>query len=139
MLAAVAIDSGPLVALFDRDDRAHERAFAWMQQFSGRLISTLAVVTEVVYLLDFSPQVQVNFLRWIARGALVLEQLSGSDFERIAAVMDKYRDLPADFADASLVAVCERLDIREVASIDSDFDIYRFRNRIRFRNVFPKD
>ena len=139
MLAAVAVDSGPLVALFDRDDPAHERALAWMQRFSGRLVSTLAVVTEVVYLLDFSPQVQVNFLRWLARGALALQQLSETDFERIAEVMDKYHDLPADFADATLIAVCERLDIREVASLDSDFDIYRFRKRIRFRNVFPQD
>jgi uncharacterized protein len=138
MLAAVAVDSGPLVALFDRDDSAHERAFAWIQRSSGRLVSTVAVVTEVVYLLDFSPQVQIDFLRWLARGALILQPLSGSDFERIAEVMDKYRDLPADFADASLLAVCERLDVREVASMDRDFDIYRFRNRIRFRNVFPR-
>jgi len=48
----------------------------------------------------------------------------------------KYRDLPADFADASLMALCERRKIKEVASVDSDFSIYRARERYPFRNLF---
>lgn len=51
-------------------------------------------------------------------------------------MMVKYSDLPMGFADASIVAVCERLDIRKVASIDRDFAIYRFRDRQASRNVF---
>lgn len=40
-----------------------------------------------------------------------------------------------DFADALLVAICERLNVRKVASVDLDFSIYRFRNRGHFENV----
>ena len=50
--------------------------------------------------------------------------------------MEKYRDLPADFADASLVALCERLRITTVASVDADFTIYRMQNHQGFRNLF---
>ena len=42
-----------------------------------------------------------------------------------------------DFADASLVAVCERLGIREVATLDSDFHGYRLDGKNAFVNVFP--
>ena len=43
--------------------------------------------------------------------------------------------VPMDFADASLVAICERLGIREIASIDRHFFIFRYKNRSAFKNV----
>jgi len=53
-----------------------------------------------------------------------------------AKTLKKYDDLPADFADASLVAMCERRGIAEVATLDSDFDVYRTADRKHLRNVF---
>jgi uncharacterized protein len=50
--------------------------------------------------------------------------------------MNKYADLPADFADASLVAMCERRGIADIATLDTHFDIYRTADRKRLRNVF---
>jgi len=41
-----------------------------------------------------------------------------------------------DFADASLVVLCERMKIREIASVDSDLGIYRTREKKVFKNVF---
>ena len=137
MPAAVVVDSGPLVALFDGDDQHHRHAVVWLQSFAGRLITTVAVVTEVAYLLDFNVRAQVDFIRWIGHGGALLTDLSAPDLQRAAEIMIKYQDLPADFTDASLVAICERLAIREVASIDHHFAVYRYRNRLRFRNVFP--
>jgi uncharacterized protein len=58
------------------------------------------------------------------------------DLPRLAAIMKKYGDLPADLADASLVALCERRGVTTVASIDSDFDVYRLPKGRRFENVF---
>jgi predicted nucleic acid-binding protein len=45
------------------------------------------------------------------------------DWERILALLKKYADLPADFADASLIGLCERINTRTVASVDSDFTV----------------
>ena len=50
--------------------------------------------------------------------------------------MRKYADLPADLADASLVAMCERRGIAAVATLDQHFDVYRTVDRRRLRNVF---
>jgi predicted nucleic acid-binding protein len=136
MAAKIVVDSGPLVALFDHHDQHHRRAVDLVQHLTGEIISNLAVVTEVCYLLDFSRRARSDFLGWVGRGAVTLVSLEVVDFDRILQLMDKYDDLPIDFADASLVAICERLEIRDIASVDRDFGIYRYRNRQPFRNVF---
>jgi len=44
--------------------------------------------------------------------------------------MKKYEELPADLADASLLQAAEILQLKNIISLDSDFDIYRLdRNR----------
>ncbi len=65
MPATVVVDSGPLVALFDKDDRFHADALRFIQRLKGRAVSNLAVVTEVSYLLDFSRKAQLDFWQWV--------------------------------------------------------------------------
>ncbi len=131
----IVIDSGSCVALFDRDDDYHDAALSFVRQTPAELVSTLAVVTEVMYVLDFSLRTQKDFLTWVKVGALSLVEPAQEDFDRVIQLMDKYADIPMDFTDGLLVAVCERLGIRHVASIDKDFDIYRYRGRGKFINV----
>ena len=99
------------------------------------MITNLPVVTEVVYVLDFSGEAQRDFLSW-AQQALTIDIRTVDDLPRIRAILEKYADLPADFADASLVALCERLKVWDVASVDSDFTIYRGPDKRRFNNRF---
>jgi predicted nucleic acid-binding protein len=68
---------------------------------------------------------QVELWRWRTAGRLVLRDLSGDEVDRMAALMDKYKDRPMDLADASLVAATERLGARRIFTLDSDFHIYR--------------
>jgi predicted nucleic acid-binding protein len=86
-------------------------------------------------MLDFSARAQRDFLYW-SEGAMVIDFETRGDFSRIRAILDKDSDLPADFADASLVALCERLRTTAVASVDRDFTIYRTRDRSSFHNLF---
>lgn len=131
----IVVDSGPLIALFDGSDRYHVQAVAFVENLSGRLVTNLAVLTEVVYVLDFSYQAQCDFLYW-AEQALMIDTRTVSDLPRIRALLKKYNDLPADFADASLVALCERLNTTLVASVDKDFTIYRAQSNKTFSNLF---
>ncbi len=119
------IDTGPCIALFDRDDRFHTEMKSFMENFEGRLITSWAVVTETLYMLDFDYRVQIDFLRWIDRGALEVAGPAREDLNRIIELTEKYRDRPIDFADATLLAVAERKELNSVISIDSDFEIYR--------------
>jgi hypothetical protein len=48
--------------------------------------------------------------------------------------MEKYADLPMDFADATLVTLAEELDTDVVLTTDRrDFDVYRIGEKRRFR------
>ena len=136
-MPSIVVDSGPLIALFDGSDRFHTRAVDFIRDMRAHLATNLPVLTDVVYMLDFSPQAQRDFLFW-AEQALIIDTETVSDLPRIRALLEKYGDLPADFADASLVALCERLRLHEVASVDSDFTIYRTRDRRAFTNRFPQ-
>jgi len=132
----VAVDTGPLVALFDKSDAYHLKAREFVRRFRGELFSNLAIVTETLYLLDFSVEAQLDFLSWVSSGALTLLHLGAEDLIRVSELMRQYSDLPADFADVSLVALCERLETQEVASLDKDFRVYRTRGKKALTNVF---
>ena len=71
---------------------------------------------------------QAALWRWRVAGRLSLHDLTGTEIDRMTALMDKYRDIPMDLADASLVAAGERLGIQRIFSLDSDFYIYRLAN-----------
>lgn len=131
----IVVDSGVFIALFDKSDRYHAQAQQFIREVSGRLHTNLAVITEVVHMLDFSQQAQQDFLFWVQQAVQIDEQTLG-DWTRILALLEKYADLPADFADASLITLSERLNTRTVASVDSDFTVYRDYARQHFTNVF---
>ena len=57
----------------------------------------------------------------------------------IAEIMSKYRDTPADFADACLIAMADKLDTGDILTLDSDFRHYRWRRNRRFRLLVPLD
>jgi predicted nucleic acid-binding protein len=132
---SIVVDAGPLIALFDRDDRHHRRAVEFVRTRQLRLITNLPVLTEATFLLRFSIEAQRDLLSWAHR-SLEIDQDTSADLPRIIALLDKYRDMPADFADASLVALAERLSVSRVASIDSDFAVYRLPGKRPFENVF---
>ena len=74
-------------------------------------------------------------MKWIP-AATIVDGATQRDLARIAEVLEKYADLPADFADASLVALAERLRVRRIATVDSDFSVYRIGGKQPFENVF---
>jgi predicted nucleic acid-binding protein len=131
---SIVVDAGPLVASFDGSDKYHAEAVAFMQRAGSSLVTNLVVLSEVVALLP--PRFQLDLLDWVEAGGAEIDGATAMDLPRMTAIMRKYDDLPADFADASLVALCERRGIRDVATLDKDFDVYRTADRKRLRNVF---
>ncbi len=128
----ILIDSGPLIALFDRNDKYHQASIEFIQKNNSELITTLASITEASHLLDFSRNAQVDFLSWVNAGAVTVEPITSDDFQRIIELIIKYSDLPMDFADACLVLLGEKMDISKVATIDRDFNVYRLKGKKSF-------
>lgn len=135
-MPSIAVDAGPLIALFDRDDRYHEQARDFLARVrDSGLTTTSIVVGEVAAMLSDHPADLDRFLEWV-EAAVQIDDALQEDLPRIREVMKKYADLPADLADVSLIALCERKSIDAVASIDSDFDVYRLLRGRKFTNVF---
>jgi len=132
---SIVVDAGPLIALFDRDDRHHRRAVEFIRDQKSRLVTNLPVLTETAFMLRFSPETRRDWLWWAHR-PLDIDQSTAGDMPRIIALLDKYHDVPANFADASLVAMAERLDLSSIASVDRDCAIYRLSGKRRFENIF---
>ncbi len=122
------IDSGPIFALFDAKDSYHKLVKKFLQTYTGKLITTWPVLTEVLYLLSYSIKAQQDFLEWIDRGAIELIEHSSSDIKYIKDRMNKYSDVPMDLADVSLMCISEKEKIKHIISVDSDFSIYKNSN-----------
>jgi predicted nucleic acid-binding protein len=132
----VLVDAGPLIALFDRDDNYHSRVKSFLAGRDFRFVTTAAVLTEVSYMLNFNVQVQIDFFEWVLRRGLILEELQEGDMLRIVGWTKKYRDVPMDFADATLMVTAEKRNIFSIISLDSDFGIYRLPGKVMLENIF---
>ena len=119
------IDSGPLIALFDRSDKYHKSTLDFMKSYKGKLITSWAVITEVSHMLDFNLQVQIDFLKWCEIGGIEVYNISQDEISKIRIMMEKYIDIPMDLADGTLMYIANKENIKNIVSIDSDFDIYR--------------
>lgn len=134
-MSKILIDSGPLIALFDSSDKYHQKAVLFIKNNNSSLITTIASITEVLHLLDFNRNAQLDFIEWIKRGGVEVENISNFDFLRIKELTEKYRDLPMDFADSCLVLLAEKMNINTIATIDRDFSIYRIKGQKAFKTV----
>ena len=123
----VLVDTGALVALFDPDDRWHARAVAAIAALppSVRLVTSLAIITEVTHMLDFDLRNQWAFLDWLVAGGATVRDLPLEGIAACRMRMEKYRDRPMDFADATLVWLAEQESITSILTLDSDFSIYK--------------
>ena len=121
-------DTGPLVALLDRDDGKHIACLEAARQLPpGPLLTSWPCFVEAMYLLGSVGgfRYQAELWRLQTTGRLRLHDLTSDEIQHMAEMMDKYQDTPMDLADASLVAIADSRSIRQVFTVDSDFRIYR--------------
>jgi hypothetical protein len=129
------IDAGPLIALFDKDDKYHMPAKTFLMEYTGELVTTWPVITEASHLLDFNINTQIDFLKWLHLEAVKIFHLTSNHFERLIELCRKYADLPMDIADGSLIIASEETGIRNIATIDSDYHVYRTKDKRALKNV----
>ena len=138
-MAYTLIDTGPIVAYYNSGDSWHFSVMEFLERFSGQLATTCVVVGEVMYLLRSDQRAQNELLSDLSKGLYKVVSLEPADFARIVELNIKYKNLPGDFADLSLIAISERLDIRNIVSLDADFDICRRYHKNKFNQVFLRN
>jgi len=134
----ILIDAGPLVALINANDNHHESCRGTLETIQEPIGTVWPAFTEAMYLLRSSWQAQRALWAMVERMTLDLIDIEIDDLTRMRELMEKYRDLPMDLADAALVCVAEREKIRRIFTLDRrDFTIYRPMGVGRF-SILPK-
>ena len=133
MPAELLLDTGPFVALVDRSETRHADCVVALEGWTGPIVTTEAVLTETLYLVGPRWDAQRVCFEFFARGAFLLVPSSQQSLRRVAALMEKYQDVPIDFADATLVALGEELDTTQVFTLDRrGFSVFRLKGRKPF-------
>ena len=138
--ANTLIDAGPLIAVFNRNDDYYTECLRLYQALDPPFYTTLAVLAEAMYTLGARAGWHGQQLLWkiILHGDLLLEHPSPGEIVRMSELMSKYSDRPMDFADASLVALAERLSLDRIFTVDRrDFSTYRLHSKKAFTVIGP--
>jgi hypothetical protein len=116
----IICDTGALVALLNAADDHHEACSALFATYPGRLVVPAPILTEVCYMAEtrLGPETEARFLDAMASGEFELEAAGTADLRRMAELVRRYADFPLGAADASVVAVAERLRATRIATLD---------------------
>ncbi|TQV84294.1 VapC toxin family PIN domain ribonuclease [Exilibacterium tricleocarpae] len=133
----IIADTGYWLALANPKDRYHHLAIDVSHQITVPLVVTWPVLTETCHLLmsRLGVSAQIKFMAQLQQVAKLF-QLESKHLNFMQILMEKYRQLPMDLADASLVIVAETLGHGEILSTDRrDFETYRWKNHKPFNNL----
>ncbi|MGQ0507017.1 MAG: type II toxin-antitoxin system VapC family toxin [Myxococcaceae bacterium] len=123
------VDTGPLVALLKKDEEHHQWVSETFRELPAEgMVTCEAVISEACFLLARWPLAVDGLLRRLVEGNLRLSPMDGES-AAIHALIKKYRNVPASYADACLVRLSERHPDATVLTTDSDFEIYRRHGR----------
>ena len=128
------VDTGALLALLDRDDKWHAACVAAFDQVRLPLATTAAVLAELFHLLGTAKRDHDAAWQLLHSGAITVRAVEDADLPALQSLMERYRDRPMDFADATLVHLGSKLGLADIQTIDhDDFETYRMSARRKFR------
>jgi predicted nucleic acid-binding protein len=115
----LVVDTGVLFAALDADDDAHHRCAALL---ASDVVSTIPapVVVELDWLARTRrvPEAMPHLLGDILGGSVLVANLDCEDYERVLELIVQYGDMRLSLADASVVAIAERLEQDTIATLD---------------------
>jgi predicted nucleic acid-binding protein len=131
-LTPVLLDTGIIVAALDRRERRHAVSLRAMEEMDRPIYTCEAVIMESCHLLRKLPGAAESVLANLSRGHFQIAFQLQPVVSEVQALMHKYRDTPADFADACLIQMADKLNTGDILTLDSDFRHYRWRKTRHF-------
>lgn len=127
MTATLLLDTGPLVALLVPKEKHHRWATEALR-VRARVLTCEAALSEAFFLLRKFDRASRALRGMLEEGVLELVPLS-AEATPIAKLLERYASVPMSLADASLVRMSELFPRSVVATLDSDFRVYRRNGR----------
>jgi predicted nucleic acid-binding protein len=125
----IVIDTGPLVALLNRNDHAHAWVLQQMADIHPPLITCEAVLAEATYLTRQTTGARIALLEMLGDGFLSIGMTIADQHAALLAMVKRYADVPMSLADACVVRLAELHPQSTVMTLDSDFVAYRKNGR----------
>jgi uncharacterized protein len=132
------VDTGPLVAYFDRRERHHAWTSERIAELEAPLLICEPVLTEAMYLLGRHPGAGDALLRLLEDGALSLSFEIENHTSELRQLLRKYQDTPMSLADGCIVQMAHIHERHAILTLDSDFTFYRKRDRTPLRVIHPR-
>lgn len=134
----VLLDTGPIVATLDAGDQWHARCVDLWDTVLDRCLTTEAVVTEACHLAARGRAAAALPLEFLLAAGIPIVGLESGLQRHAARLMNRYAQLPMDYADAGLVALADALDVATVFTVDRrGFGTYRRARGGRF-GIVPR-
>jgi predicted nucleic acid-binding protein len=132
----VIFDTGPLVAWFCPRDKHHAWACETFAAIPAGGFVCDAVLAEVCHLVAKDGIARGKVLEFVERGELTPVFLGG-ELAVLRTLLDRYDDIPMDFADACVVRLAELHTDTVVCTTDGDFRIFRKNEREQIPLLAP--
>ena len=136
-MTAAIVDTGPLVAFFDRAEQHHRWVAERIEELDAPLLVCEPVLAEAMYLLARYSRAQDALFELLQNGALSVAFRIDEHIRAIRKLLQKYRDTPMSLADACIVRMAEIQDRHAILTLDSDFLIYRKHGRASLPLIHP--
>ena len=132
-LHKIILDTGPLVAYINKNDRYHDWIMAQFATMKPPLFTCEAVLSESCFLLRNYSNGASSVLDLLKRELFTISFRLKDECSIVKALLNKYKNVPMSLTDGCLVRMAEQISDSVIFTLDSDFKIYR-KNR---RNVIP--
>jgi len=134
----VLLDTGVIVALFDRDEKFHGICVEAVEGLAAPLITCEAVLAETCHLLRAFRGVSEAVIENVEAGIFQVPFQISNSATGLKRTLKKYQDRQIDLADACLVEMANEYETGDILTLDNDFRIYRWGKNKVF-NILPKD
>ncbi len=138
-MRAAIVDTGPLVAFFDRAERHHRWVVERIEELDAPLLVCEPVLAEAMHLTARHPRAQDALFELLQNGALSITFHIEEHVGAIRRLLQKYRDTPMSLADACIVRMAELHDRHAVLTLDSDFSVYRKHGQTPLAVIHPAE
>ncbi len=127
-MKSVIVDTSFLVSLTTVKERHHTACVQVAQRLTSRLIVPITVLPETTHLIAkrLSHGAMRAFVGKMKSPQWHLENITADDVKRAKEVLDIYHDAELDFADSTIVAIAERMNIDTILTLDRR-DFYMIR------------
>lgn len=131
----ILLDAGPTIAWLDANDPYHSAVREKMGELTGKLVTTGAVITEVVFFIQEAREGASRLTDWLRRMRVdIVNCFDPESLQSAALLMERYADAPMDYADATLVACADELNCGDILTLDiRGFRTYRYERNKRFK------